>query len=272
MWPFHVRLGPFAIAPGELLVLAGLAVVTLLAWPRLRALGISGGGIVDLALAAIVGGAIGARLYYFLPLLLRGLQPASALFTQWSDGSGIYGGMVGGLAGIGVLARMRKLPLLDILDAGAVPFPLGFATGKLGCLLAGCCYGRRCDGFPGLSFRPGSLAYRTQLRAGEIPGDATSSLPVHPTQLYELAFGVLFFAALLLYRRRSPFRGALLCACLAGYSAWRFTIEFFRDDPGRHGFNAGISDSQVMALIILAAAGAAWVALRGRAPERRHSS
>ncbi len=271
MWPFHLRLGPFAIAPGELFVIAALLVVAVLARPRLRALGIPDGGILDLALAAITGGAIGARLYYFLPLLLRGLQPASALFTQWSDGSGIYGGVVGGLAGMALLARIRKLPLLDILDAGALPFPLGFATGKLGCFLAGCCYGRRCDGVPGVSFGPGSLAYRTQLQAGAIPREATSALPVHPTQLYELAFGILFFGVLWLYRRRSPFRGALLCACLAGYSAWRFGIEFFRDDPGRHGFNAGLTDSQVMAMLVFAVAVAAWVTLRGRAPERRHT-
>jgi phosphatidylglycerol---prolipoprotein diacylglyceryl transferase len=269
MWPFHLRLGPFAVAPGEILVFLGIALVAVLARPRLRALGLSDGGILDLTLAALVGGAIGARLYYFVPLWIRGAESASTLFTRWSDGSGFYGGLVCGLTAVALLAWRRKQPVLDILDAGFVPFPLGFAVGKLGCFLAGCCYGRRCDGFPGVGFRPGSLAYQTQLREGAILKGATSALPVQPTQLYELAFGLLLFGALVLLRRRRPPRGTLACAFLSGYALWRFGIEFFRDDPGRHGFNAGISDSQVMALVVFAASAVAWVLLRQRVPERR---
>lgn len=270
MWPFHLKLGPFAISPVELFAFLGMALVVALARRRIRALGVSDGGVLDLALAALVGGAVGARLYYFVPLWLRGLESGGALVSRWSEGSGFYGGLLGGMGGVALLARLRRQPVLDILDAGFAPFPLGFATGKLGCFLAGCCYGTRLDGFPGAAFAPGSLAYTTQLKAGAIPRGATSALPVHPAQLYELALGLVLFAGLQWLQRRNPPRGTVACAFVAGYSVWRFAIEFVRDDPGRHGFNAGISDSQVMALLVLAASGVAWVRLRQAAPERRH--
>ena len=271
MWPFHVPLGLFAPGAVEIFAFLGLAIVVALARPRIRAVGISDGGLLDLALAALVGGSVGARLYYFVPLWLRGLESGATLVSRWSEGSGFYGGLLGGMAGVAVLARLRKQPVLDILDASFVPFPLGFAMGKLGCFLAGCCYGRRCDGPPGMSFAPGSLAYTTQVKQKVLPAGATSSLPVHPAQLYELALGLALFAGLVWLRRRNPARGVLTCAFLAGYSVWRFSIEFLRDDPGRHGFNAGLSDSQIVALLVAAGAVVAWVRLRQPAPERRHT-
>lgn len=269
MLPSPFRLGPVTISAVELLAFLGFLVVAALARPRMKALGISDGNLLDLTLAALIGGSIGARLYYFLPVWIGGEAGFGTLFSRWGEGSGFYGGLVGGVAGGCLLAAWRKQPVLDILDAGFSKFPLGFATGKLGCFLGGCCYGMRCDGFPGVAFRPGSLAYQTQLREGSIRLGDAAALPVHPTQLYELAFGVLAFLGLDLLRRRSKVRGEIACVYFMAYSLWRFTIEFFRADPGRHGFRAGISDSQVMAILVGAAAAAWWVFLRKRGPERR---
>ena len=55
-----------------------------------------------------------------------------------------------------------------------------------------------------------------------------------------------------------------MLAYVVGYSLWRFIIEFFRDDPGRDGFAAGISDSQVAALVLLVVGGVLWGLLRRR--------
>jgi len=266
MFPFHVRLGPFAITPEELFVVLGVALVAVLSRRRMAEAGVTWGGLFDLSLAAAVGGAVGARLFYFLPLWVRGLEPGSHLFTRWADGSGFYGGFVVGSAAVLVLAKVKGYPLLRVADAGLGPFPAGFASGKLGCFFSGCCYGPRCDGFPGLRFPPGSLAYDTQASAGTIPRGAASSLPVWPIHLLEFAFGLALFGALAWLARRSKRPGEVSLGFVAGYAAWRFAIEFFRADPGRHGFNAGISDSQVMALVALAVAAALWAVLRRREP------
>ena len=266
MTPFHYKLGPLAISPVEIFIVLGIALGAAVARKRMAEAGATWADLFDFGLAVLVGGALGARLYYFVPLWLRGLQSGSELVASWSEGSGFYGALIGGAAGLATLARIKKLPVLKILDATALVMPIGFASGKIGCFFAGCCYGKRCDGFPGLRFPPGSLAYDTQREAGEIPARAASSLPVHPAQLYELAFAAVLFAVLWWLGRRSKRPGEVTLAMACGYSAWRFAIEFLRDDPGRHGFNAGISDSQVMALVVMAVSAVLWILLRRREP------
>jgi phosphatidylglycerol:prolipoprotein diacylglycerol transferase len=167
-------------------------------------------------------------------------------------------------------ARRKGIPVLPAADAILARLPFGFALGKAGCFLAGCCYGRRCDGFPGVRFAVGSLAQRTQAAAGQVPA-GSPSLPVHPTQLYELAFGLLFPLLLLALERRSRRPGEVSLALYAGYSLWRFSIEFLRADPGRDAFGGPLSDSQLTALAVLPACAVLWFLLRRRGPERRTS-
>lgn len=252
MWPFRIGLGPLAVTPVEVFAFLGLALVAWLSRRRMAEVGARGGALLDLALAALIGGSIGARLFYFLPLWLRGLERGSHLVGAWSDGSGFWGGLLGGSAAVALVARLKGLPVARVLDAGAAPLPVGFAVGKVGCFLAGCCYGRPCEGFPGVRFAEGSLA-----------GAARA---VHPTQLYELLLALLLFAVLRKVDRTSSRPGGTYWALLAGYSVWRFAIEFVRDDPGRHGFGAALSDSQITALGVLAAAAgsAVWRRIRGK--------
>ena len=250
--PFHVRLGPFAISPVELFAVAGIVLAGILARRKMSPQP-SWGGLIDLMLAAIVGGAVGARLYYFLPRWIRGLEEFGKLFSDWSQGSGYVGGLIGGTLLVAAVARWKKLAPLNVVDTVGLHIPLGFAVGKAGCFLAGCCYGPRCDGFPGVVFGPGSLAYET-LRG---------PVRVHPTQLYELVLGLLLYLGLVWIHNRSKRPGETYLAYVAGYSAWRFVIEFFRSDPGRHEFGASaLSDSQISSIVLGIAAALAWGLLR----------
>src|SRR5436190_12366596 len=117
MLPFHWSLGPLAITPNELFTVIGAVMGALIIRARLVALGSTQGGLIDFILAALGGGAVGARLYYFLPLWLRGQVTFSTLFTSWSDGSGFYGAYVGGMIALGLTARFKKMAVLPTLDA-----------------------------------------------------------------------------------------------------------------------------------------------------------
>jgi len=265
--PFHLRLGPFAVSPVELTVVLGIVLAGLLAWRKMSPRPTSG-GIVDLMLAAIVGGAVGARLFHFVPRFIRGLESLSQLFTDWSQGSGYLGGLVGGTLAVLAVARLKGLAPLNVADAIGMHIPLGTATGKFGCFLAGCCYGRRCDGFPGISFRPGSLVYETQRSDHQIAPHAAAALPVHPTQLYELALGLGLFLILRLIHRRSRHPGVTYLSYVLGYTAWRFVIEFFRSDPDRQNFGStALTDSQISSIVLGALAVAGILYLRSRKPE-----
>ena len=117
-----------------------------------------------------------------------------------------------------------------------------------------------------MSFAPDSLVHRTQVAAGEIPADIAGSLPVHPTQLYEFTLAVLLFLALAWVYKKSRRPGETILAYLGGYSLWRFSIEFLRDDPGRHGFGSSLSDSQITALVYLVITAILWALLRRSDP------
>lgn len=267
MFPFHLRLGPFGISPVELFAVAGVVLAGILARRRMSPQP-TYSGLMDLGLGALLGGAVGARLFYFVPLWIRGLETGSRLFTDWSHGSGYIGALVGGTIAVYQVARVKKLDPLNVVDAVGVHIPLGFASGKLGCFLAGCCYGTRCDGFPGVSFAANSLAYDAQRAANEIPPGAARALPVHPTQLYEFALGILLFLGLSALHRRSRRPGETYLAYVAGYSVWRFLIEFYRSDPGRFTFGAKVlSDSQIASIVLGLLAAACWIRLRLRKPE-----
>jgi phosphatidylglycerol:prolipoprotein diacylglycerol transferase len=263
MLPFHWKLGPLAVTPNELFTLLGAVLGALIIRRRLLALGTNNGGVFDFILAALGGGAVGARLYYFLPLWLRGQVSFGTLFGSWSDGSGFYGAFVGGALAIALVARFKRMPPLETLDAVYGVVPLGFAVGKIGCFLAGCCYG-----FPtpsGVRFAKDSLCYHTQLGAGQIGRGAAASNPVHPIPLYDMVFGFALFGALLLLKQRSKRPGEVLAATTVGYSAYRFVIEFFRDDPDCHTFGSSVlRDSQYTAIVLFVVACAAWAWLRLR--------
>lgn len=263
-----------AISPVELFVFGGFGLVVWLAGRVMRREhGMSREQILDFALGALIGGTVGARLYYAVPLWIRGLMQTGEIVGSWSEGSGYYGAFLGGTLGILITGRLKSLPAGIVIDATVRYLPLGFGIGKIGCFLAGCCYGVRTDGFLGVAFRTGSLCHQTHVKAGLIPRGAARSLPVHPAQLYELLLGVGLCAALALLARRPRRTGELWCAYSIGYSVWRFTVEFFRDDPGRDTFGSGsLSDSQITALVVAAGAAVFWGWLRRRpaagAPEK----
>lgn len=265
MWPWHIPIGPFAITPVETFALIGVAVATVFARRRVKPLGMTWGDMFDVSLAGLIGGAVGAKLFYAIPLVIRGVSTVGELASDWSGGSAMYGGWIGGTAVGALAARIKKFPPLSVIDGAATGFPLGFAIGKIGCFLAGCCYGVRTDAWWGVSFAPGSLAYRTQYPSGL---QGTRALPVVPTALIELAAGLALWGLLMLFERvRNRRPGEVYLAFLTGYSLWRFGIEFLRDDPGRHVFGAAaLSDSQIAALILLGLAGVFWLVIRLRRP------
>ena len=135
--------------------------------------------------------------------------------------------LLGTLAGIGY-ARWTNMPLGALGDILAPPLALGVGIGRLGCLMAGCCFGKVCPedvAWVGIRFPPGSFAAVWQGRWEE-------SLPVFPTQLLESVLCVGL--ALFLWRWRCDnargVTGQKFLAFALGYAAVRFGLEFLRGD------------------------------------------
>ncbi len=119
---------------------------------------------------------------------------------------------------------------------------LAHGIGRLGCFLAGCCYGGVTDSILGVRFPAGSTAAKLY------PGSDGRSLPLLPTQLFEAIFEILLYVTMLLLRKK--WKGYNIEIYCIAYGTFRFIMEFFRGDD-RGGIGLGISPSQIMSIVLL---------------------
>lgn len=172
----------------------------------------------------------------------------------WAGGLTYYGGFLGASTTAVWLLRRDRFPFWKAADMAGFAVPLGLAFGRMGCLLAGCCFGERCALPWALSFPPGSPASEAQAKAHQLAHMRLWSLPVHPTQLYEAALSLAIAAWLYLYLHpRKRYDGQVFAAFVALYAVGRFAIEFLRSDD--RGGLLGLSTSQLLgvALVVVAA-------------------
>ena len=209
MHPVLFRIGSFEITSfGVLVAVAALVGI----WLFGRELARSGlpGGAVDAAMYGVIGGLVGAKLLWTLEF--SGDQAvAELLFSR--GGLSWFGGLSGGvITGLWILRR-RRVPIVRALAAATPALAIGHAIGRVGCFLVGDDYGR-----------PSNLPWAVAFPEGLPP----TTVPVHPTQLYE-ALALVIIAAVLLHWRRVGVSDADVLGryfVLAGST--RFLIEFIR--------------------------------------------
>ena len=165
---------------------------------------------VDAAIAGILGGLAGAKLLWTLEHL--GEAPAIDLLLS-RGGMSWFGGLAGGLAAGVWTIRRKRLPVISVLAAAAPALAMGHAIGRVGCFLVGDDYGVPTDLPWGLAFPRG------------LP---PTTIPVHPTQLYEAAALIPAAAVLINWRRKSRPDGFVLGGYLLLAGGVRFAIEFLR--------------------------------------------
>jgi phosphatidylglycerol:prolipoprotein diacylglycerol transferase len=183
----------------------------------------------------------------------------------WSGGLTYYGGLAGASLAAWFLLRRDKFPFWKAADMAGFAIPLGLAFGRIGCLLAGCCFGATCDLPWAIAFPGRSPASDEQFRDHLIPSAKAWSLPVHPTQIYESAASLAIAAFCLLWLHpRKRYDGQVFAASMALYAAARFGIEFLRRDD--RGGLFGLSTSQWIGIALLALAAAVHAArgMRGK--------
>ena len=172
---------------------------------------------------------------------------ASPRSVLGSSGFVVYGGIVIAVAATFLYAKLKKLSYLAYLDT-LIPFvALAQGFGRIGCFLAGCCYGRETDSFLGVIFPYGSIA--------------PSGIKLLPTQLFSSAGDFLLFLGLLLLAGRVRQRGVVGSAYLIAYGIGRFAMEFLRGDD--RGVTVGpFSISQFISLFfVLFGLGLLWFCL-----------
>ncbi|MDT8436734.1 MAG: prolipoprotein diacylglyceryl transferase [Gemmatimonadota bacterium] len=224
----------------------------------------------DILLGAVVGGILGAKLYYVLlnwPLTVQ--DPLGMLLSR--AGLVWYGGFLGGAAGVIWAIRRRGAPVPATLDACAPALAMAYGVGRIGCFLVGDDYGRPTDSWVGIAFPngapPSTAGYLRRSFGVAVPDSIPDQavLAVHPTQLYEIGMALVMFAVLWRLRTRRWAAGRLFALWMILAGAERFIVEFFRAKDDR--FFGFLTLAQVISIVLLLAGAALFARLAGREPE-----
>ena len=168
----------------------------------------------------------------------------------WAGGLTYYGGFIGASIVAWFLLKRDRFPFWKAADMAGFAVPTGLAFGRMGCLLAGCCFGVRSDGPLGLVFPPGSPASESQFKLDLLPSMHTASLPVLPTQIGESSASLAIAAICLLWvHPRKRYDGHVFVAFVVLYATARFVLEFFRADD--RGGMLNISTSQWVGMLLV---------------------
>ena len=275
------------------MLLVGFAFATAVAVLQARRMGEDPDVIVDLGLAALLFGVAGGRIFhvlfdgYFWDYVHLCTDPSQvdwkiteamcsstryqgvwdalkgvchpretdcwAWAKFWAGGLTYYGGLLAAsVAGIALLRRDR-FPVWKGVDIAGMVIPIGLGFGRMGCLLAGCCFGQPTAGPLRLTFPPYSPASEAQYKLGLLDSLADPSRPVVPTQIYEslMSFAVAA-ACLFLVQPRKRYDGQVFVAFLVLYALGRFLLEFLRADD--RGALLGLSTAQWLGIAVLGAA------------------
>jgi phosphatidylglycerol:prolipoprotein diacylglycerol transferase len=204
--------------------------------------------VLDLTFWSLLVGFVGARVLYVLTQFDSFARSPMDIFKVWEGGLVFFGGPLAVVPFAVWYVRKFKLPTWKVMDAMIPGLVIAHAFGRLGCIAAGCCYGKPTGADWGFRFY--SPLIDVNLRG----------IPLHPTQLYESsALFVLFLGMLWLYRRK-VFDGQVVLSYFIVYPVIRSVIEVFRGDTLR-GFviEDVLSTSQFISIGVFAAASAALV-------------
>jgi phosphatidylglycerol:prolipoprotein diacylglycerol transferase len=238
----HLGPLPFPTSYG-LLVALGLVVALLVIRRLAPRAGLEGQQAQDVVVWACLAGLVGAKLLLVLlePKAFLA-DPAGVLF----QGGVFYGGLIAAVATLIIVCWRRGIDPNRLGDACAPAVPLGHAFGRLGCFLAGCCWGKACE-------LPWGVVYENH-EAAAFGHVIPASTAVHPVQLYEALGNVLLAGAMYLLFRKRSFTGQVWWTYAALYAVMRFALEEFRGDARGAWFGGALSTSQVVALLAFAAA------------------
>ena len=231
-----------------------------------RKAGIDPDVIYDLALFVFVGGLVGARAFYVAQYWGDRVKSVADIFRIWEGGIVLYGSIIGGTLVFFAYRALRPFPLLPALDSIAPALALGIAIGRLGCFLNGCCYGDVCNLPWAVSFPEPAAPWVAHRQAGLIGENVHQSLPVHPTQLYSVADGLILMTLLLAYAPLRKRDGEVMALLMVTYPVTRFFIEHLRGDES--AFATGMTISQNISLGLLLAGLGFWVWLARQPRER----
>ena len=245
MHPILFEIGGFPVYTYGLLLAAAYLLGLQFALVRARTRGLDPNRIMDLGIWIIVSALVGAKLMLLVVERDKFGWNWTELLNLFRSAGVFYGGLIAAV-GVALFYLWRhRMPVWTVTDVFAPGIALGHIVGRLGCLFAGCCFGRPTT-------MPWGITFHSEFAAQNV--GTTLGVPLHPTQLYEAGAELLILGFLLFSEKKGrPYPGRTFWSYMLLYGVSRFIIEFYRGDSrGTVDFlSTSLSTSQFVSLMIV---------------------
>jgi phosphatidylglycerol:prolipoprotein diacylglycerol transferase len=252
--PAFLGIGPITVYSYGVLLAASYLLGLRLAMSRARRWGLDANRVLDLGIYIIIAALVGAKLLLLVVDFDQFRSSPADLLSLARSGGVFYGGLIVAVVVAFWYIARHRMPFWTTCDVFAPGIALGHVTGRLGCLAAGCCYGKPTD-------VPWAIVFNNPEAAANV--GTPLGIPLHPTQIYEAGAELLILGLLLATERRGHrFAGRTFWLYMLLYAVSRFVIEYYRGDPRGVDPVLGIfSTSQFISIILapLAVGMLAWL-------------
>ncbi|MDI6619490.1 MAG: prolipoprotein diacylglyceryl transferase [Clostridiales bacterium] len=232
---YNIRIYPYGMMMG-----IGIASAVILFEKKCKRLGFNEDSAFNAAIISVIGGLIGSKIFYYIVEYKEFLKNPLDMIKDFGNGFLIYGGVAGGVLAAYLYTRKKGWPFLKIFDIAAPFIALAQGFGRIGCLFAGCCYGKETRSVFSIRLNNSPFA----------PHDVN----LIPTQIISSIVDFSIFAILIIFdnRKKNKNDGETGALYLLLYGIARFIIEYFRGDPRGTVFNI-MSTSQFICIFAVAA-------------------
>ena len=238
MLPELFSIGPFTVYSYGLMTALGIVAAITLAEREAKRSGVGEDGyILGLGLAAVIGGYTASKLLFWITILPQIMKNPAVILDYLSNGFVVFGGLIGGVLTAYLYCRKKKTDFWKTFDLAVPAVALAQCLGRIGCFMAGCCYGQETDSVFGVVFH----------RSAYVP----AGVKLFPIQLVSSGLDFLNFIFLFFLWRKGHLKSGMVGVIyIITYSVGRFFLEFFRGDLER-GAVGVLSTSQFIAVFTL---------------------
>ena len=247
----------FSIAYYGMIIGAAILIGFLIATAEAKRTGQNPEDYLDMGIVGVIAGIVGARIYYVIFSWDLYKDNLLSIFNLREGGLAIYGGVIGAVIAVFVMAAVKKKSPFQILDTIALALLNGQMLGRWGNFFNREAFGEYTDclfamRLPVDAVRPGDITELMRENMQRI--DGVSYIQVHPTFLYESLWNLVLLVLLILFTKHKKFDGEVFLLYLMGYGIGRFWIESLRTDqlliPGT---TCPVSMALAAALVVVSA-------------------
>lgn len=232
-----LSIGPITVYGYGLMIAIGIMAAYLVGEYRTKRKGLNQDHVFNFVIWCVLGGFLGSKILYIMTDIRNIIEQPQKLL-DFHDGWVVYGGIIGGIIAAIIYCRIKKIKFTAYFDVLIPSVALAQGFGRIGCFLAGCCYGHETNSPIGIVFHDSSYA--------------PNGVNLVPTQLISSGLNFIHFIILIWFSKKKKADGQVGALYLILYSVGRFILEYYRGDLER-GSVGTLSTSQFISIFTVIA-------------------